>query len=426
MRYAERLIGKGLSIWIITKLIIYNLAWMVVLVVPMAVLVATLMAFGTMSQNNEIAIMKATGISLYKMLIPPLFASIVIAILLIQFNNNVYPNANHAARVLGQDISKKKPTLTLVPGVFSQDVPPYSILVRDVNNLTDELKQVIIYDYSNYLNPNIITAKRAKLYFSKTQDKLIMDLWDGEIHTSNIVSNSNYRKIIFSKHKIIMNSEDFSFKESGSTDLSRGDREMSAADMLQITDSLKNLRTQYLQELRNKINLNISAENVSVQNSERPKIRFNQILRVVEDKINNTKFSVNASLSRLIYNKKTSNKYWVEIHKKYSLPVACIVFILIGAPLGMMTRKGGFGVAAGISLVFFLIYWSFLIGGEKLADRGMLSPFWGMWSANFFLGILGIWLTVRSAKETITLDFSFIYKLIPKSWKNPEGSNEIN
>jgi len=426
MRYAERLIGKGLSIWIIAKLITYNLAWMVVLVVPMAVLVSTLMAFGSMSQNNEIAIMKATGISLYKMLIPPLLASLLIAILLVQFNNNVYPNANHAARVLGQDISKKKPTLTLVPGVFSQEVPPYSILVRDINNLTDEVRQVTIYDFSNYQNPNIITAKKAKLYFSKSQDKLIMDLWDGEIHTSNIISNNNYRKIIYRKHKIIMNSEDFSFKESSSEDLSRGDREMSASDMRQIVDSLKNLREQYLTELNNKIKSNISTSSQINSVVGKQKIRLNQIIRLVEDKINNTKYSVNASLSRLIFNTKTSNKYWVEIHKKYSLPVACIIFVLIGAPLGMMTRKGGFGVAAGISLVFFLIYWSFLIGGEKLADRGLLSPFWGMWAANFFLGVFGIWLTIKSAKETITFDFSFINKLIPKRWKINRETDEAN
>ncbi|GAB4131395.1 MAG: LptF/LptG family permease [Ignavibacteriales bacterium] len=423
MRYAERLIGKGLSVIIIIKLITYNLAWMVVLVVPMAVLVSTLMAFGSMAQNNEIAIMKATGISLYKMLVPPFFASVIIAVLLIQFNNHVYPNANHAARVLGQDISRKKPALSLVPGVFSQDVPPYSILVRDIDNLKNELYWVTIYDNSDFQNPNIITAKKAKLYFSKSQDKLIMDLWNGEIHTSNISTNKTYRKIVYEKHKIIMNSEEFSFKESSSTDLSRGDREMSADDMLQIVDSLAVLKNKYLNELKSKITVNISLNKPIEQSNPSTSPTKKQIYRIVEDKITNTKYSVNASLSRLIYNNKSSNKYWVEIHKKYALPVACIVFILIGAPLGMMTRKGGFGVAAGISLIFFLIYWSFLIGGEKLADRGLLSPFWGMWSANFFLGILGIWLTIKSARESVTLDFSFLSKLIPKTWRQPREND---
>ena len=126
MKFADRLVGKGLSILVIVQLIAYNLAWMVVLVVPMATLVATLMAFGNMAQNNEIAVLKSSGVSLYKMIVPPFLASILLAYLLIQFNNYIYPNANHAARILMQDVSRKKPTLSLVPGVFSQEIQYYS------------------------------------------------------------------------------------------------------------------------------------------------------------------------------------------------------------------------------------------------------------------------------------------------------------
>ncbi|MGE5439618.1 MAG: LptF/LptG family permease, partial [Bacteroidota bacterium] len=112
-KFADRLVGKGLGFWIITKLIAYNLAWMVVLVVPMSILVATLMAYGNMSHNNEIAIMKASGVSVYKMIMPPFILSIIIGFLLVEFNNKIYPDANHAARILIQDISNKKPTLSL-------------------------------------------------------------------------------------------------------------------------------------------------------------------------------------------------------------------------------------------------------------------------------------------------------------------------
>jgi lipopolysaccharide export system permease protein len=112
------------------------------------------------------------------------------------------------------------------------------------------------------------------------------------------------------------------------------------------------------------------------------------------------------------------NSYMVEVHKKYALPVACIVFILIGAPLGVMVRRGGFGVAASISLFFFVIYWAFLIGGEKLADRDFITPFWGMWSANILLSITGIILTTKTVQETIILNFNFLKKLIPKQLRN--------
>jgi lipopolysaccharide export system permease protein len=87
----------------------------------------------------------------------------------------------------------------------------------------------------------------------------------------------------------------------------------------------------------------------------------------------------------------------VEIHKKYSIPFACVIFVLIGAPIGIVMRKGGFGIAAGMSLAFFLLYWIFLIGGEKLADRELLSPFLSMWAANVLLGIIGLYFTFRQS-----------------------------
>lgn len=427
MKFADRLIGKGLSFWIIVKLVTYNLAWMLVLVVPMAVLVATLMAFGSLAQNNEIAIMKATGVSLYKMMIPPIISSILIAFLLIQFNNHVYPNANHAARLLGQDISRKKPTLSLVPGVFSQEVSKYSILVRSIDELNEILKNLTIYDNSDIRSFNIITAKRGKLYFSKNQDKLIMDLWDGEIHTSDMTEQKNYRIIKFEKHKIVMDADQFSFKETEPGTRQRGEREMGAQDMLVIVDSLDNLRHQYYEELNLKIKSNLTVDSVSRSASyEREKVNLRLVYRRVEDRINSAESAVKSTIRRLGYNLKNTNKYWVEIHKKYSLPVACMVFILIGAPLGTMTRRGGFGVAAGISLIFFLIYWAFLIGGEKLADRGMLSPFWGMWGANIVLGILGIMLTIKSARERVTINFEIFQKLIPRQWRTATSNDQNN
>ena len=90
-------------------------------------------------------------------------------------------------------------------------------------------------------------------------------------------------------------------------------------------------------------------------------------------------------------------QFWVEIHKKYSIPVACFVFVLVGAPLGVMSRRGGFGVAASLSLGFFLLYWASLIGGEKLADRGIVTPFMGMWLVNVVLGLFGLYLMFKSS-----------------------------
>ena len=423
MKFADKLVGKGLSIWIIIKLVAYNLAWMVVLVVPMATLIATLMAFGTMSQNNEIAILKASGISLYKMIIPPVLLSILLAGLLVLFNNHVYPDANHQARLLMQDISRKKPTLSLVPGVFSQEVSSYSILAREVDQNSNELKDVTIYDNTYLPKINIVTAKTGKIFFSVKSKKLILDLYDGEIHESNYMQKENYRKLIFERHKITMPGDQFTFEQSAPGG-PKGDRELGASEMLVITDSLENINKELTSDFNKIVN---SFKIKKIPNSHNgEKISNEFLIYRVAEKIRNQQSLVMSNLDRIQSNIQESNSFWVEINKKYSLPVACIIFIFIGAPLGIMTRKGGFGIAAGISLFFFLIYWAFLIGGEKLADRGLFSPFWGMWSANIIMGIFGVILTVKSAKEAIFLNFDFFKKFIPKTWRAEGPVNENN
>lgn len=425
MKFADRLVGKGLDTWIIIQLIIYNLAWMVVLVVPMAVLVATLMAFGSMSQNNEIAILKSSGISLYRMMVPPLAASVVIALLLVYFNNNIYPDANHAARLLMEDISRKKPTLSLVPGVFSQEVPNYSILVREIDQNKNELKEVLIYDYTSPPKVNIVTARDGKIYLSRNQKKLIMDLQNGEIHESDNTKESIYRKLRFERHKIALPAEQFTFEQTAPGG-PRGDRELGTKEMLKIVDSLTLIFN------KNRSDFYTSLKGITFDRLEKPVTYIipdssaKYIYAKVDQRINSDKKSTFGILNRIDYGKKEINRYWVEIHKKYSLPFACIVFVLIGAPLGTMMKRGGFGMAAGISLLFFLLYWSFLIGGEKLADRGLLSPFWGMWSANILLIIIGIWLMIKSAREKVTISFDFLSRLIPESWRTTESSNPNN
>lgn len=428
MKFADRLVGKGLDTWVITKLIAYNLSWMVVLVVPMASLVATLMAFGSLSQNNEVTIMKSSGISLYKMMFPPFIASIVVAVLLFQFNNDVLPDANHQAKILMSDISRTKPTLSLEPGFFSQEVNNYAILVRSIDQKSNWLYQITIYDYSNGAKINVVTADSGRIFFSKDQSKLIMDLYHGEIHESDVQNTTMYRKLEFEKHIIAMNGDQFSFQQSGPT--SRGERELSVYDMQVITDSLKIILKENTKSFNKEINKFLLIDTLKSPNLTSSKTGNNPELIYLRslEKVRSAKNIVMANFNRLEWTKRELEKYEVEIYKKYSLPVACIIFMLIGAPLGIMVRKGGFGVAAGISLFFFLIYWAFLIGGEKLSERGFFSPFIGMWAANIVLGVVGIILTIKTNKEAKTLTFTFFKKLVPKKFraKNIDVENENN
>ena len=423
MRFADRLVGKGLDAWIIIKLIAYNLSWMFVLVVPMATLVSTLMAFGNLSQNNEVTIMKSSGISLYRMMISPIIASIIVAYLLFLFNNEVLPDANHQAKILMSDISRTKPTLSLEPGFFSQEIPSYAILARKIDQKTNDLFNLTIYDYSNLNKINVVTAKQGKIFFSSNQTKLIMDLQDGEIHESNINNTGAYRRLRFERHKIAMNADQFTFQQSGAA--SRGERELSIEAMKYIIDSLKHTNDYYRKSFYEEVNsYMLLAKEIPFQiRLMSIKIPQNQ-KSIILERLNTSRLGIVSSQRRIEFLEKEIASYNVEIQKKYSLPVACIIFILLGAPLGIMVRKGGFGVAAGISLFFFLIYWAFLIGGEKLSDRGIISPFWGMWAGNVFFGIVGIFLIIRTNLEVKNISFELFKKFIPKSFSYKSETDE--
>lgn len=416
MKTADNLIGKGLDAWVIIKLIVFNLAWMLVLAIPMGSLGMVLMAYGSLTQDNEFTVLKSSGVSLIRLMVPSIIAGALLCVFLIWFNNAVLPDTNYQAKILMYDISRTKPTLKLEANVFSNQIPNYSIMARRVSKTTNEIYDVIIYDYTNPFQINIITARKANIYFTPDNKKMLFDMENGVIHQQISTGNNSYRRIYFQRHKIAVDASQFTFEQSG-PGLPRGDRELSASDMQKIVDSLTILKSEVEKEFKSNINSfndEIFGEIKPAGQSTQTPISSNPqyfALNSARAKLTNI---LNFD-SRIEYFESEIYKYEVEIHKKYAIPFACIVFIFVGAPLGVLTRKGSFGVAASISLIFFLLYWICLIGGEKLADRRLLNPFLGMWIANFIIGALGIFLTYRMNKEQIMIDFSYFKKFLPKS-----------
>lgn len=416
MKSIDQLIGKGLSLWIIIQLIVLNLAWMLTLAVPMSVLVATLMAFGSLSSNNEVTIMKASGISLMKLMLPVVACSIIITYLMILFNNDVLPEANHKARVLLQDISKTKPTFLLESGKFSDDIGGAKIFVRKTFENSNELEGVYIYDFANPNNKNLITARKGDIAFTNDFRNIVMNLENGEIHQLNNIDFVNkYRKVEFTKHRIILDAAGFGFHQSSDNAFIRGDRELSAQAMNRLIDSINIMRIKSRKDFLDGI-LTSSAQLFRIKFKDTLLMRNIPVTRSYSNDsataggympYDSVPAAFNSFIARMgQYNTRPQTElqldkqidmYNVEIYKKYSIPFACLIFTLIGAPLGYKVRRGGFGIAAGLSLFFFLLYWASLIGGEKLADRDIVSPFWGMWIVNIILGIFGLYLMFKSS-----------------------------
>lgn len=436
MKYIDQLIGKGLGFWVIAELIVLNLAWIVVLAVPMSVLVAVLMAFGSLSANNEVTVMKSSGVSLYRMMFPVLVVSFIITGLLIIFNNKVLPDANHRLKVLMIDIHRKKPTLTLNPGIFSTDIQGYAILVRKTYEHTNEFEDATIYNYSDPAKQIVITAKRGKISFTPDYRKLIMDLENGEIHEQDSENKNLYRIVKYEKYRIVMEVEGFGFERSSDNAFQRGDRELSAGDMLRIVDSLRNIQRKIYESLNSIASTNFKNpfEGKTIMSGSfyqpPPKDSISDYEAIISStqKIISLNSILKNYLAQIEYYNRSIDAYMVEVHKKYAIPFASVVFVLVGAPLGMMARRGNFGVAASLSLAFFLFYWACLIGGEKLADRDILSPFLSMWIANFVVGALGIYLTIRMGKEAMIIDWYKFKEIMPqrvKTWLGIPEEEEI-
>ncbi len=424
MKGLDQLVGKGLGAWVITELILLNLAWMVVLAVPMSVLVATVMAFGGLSASHEITSMKAAGVSLYRMMVPVMIASVVVTVLLFEFDNDILPEANHRARVLRSDIERKKPTFGITPGLFTQAVPGYSILVKKTFEHSNDLEGITIYDYTHPNSSIVVTATTGTLSFSPDYKKLIMDLRDGEIDELDLTDYQQYRRVRFAKHRIVMDVEGYNFTRTAENDISRGDRELSAQAMIVKADSLQTIVDRMTSGIDQAVNGQISSMlDVSVHPAA-PQLFQDSISRA-STKMKNLAARIESDVFVIENNYRHAiDSYWVEIHKKYSIPFACIVFVLVGVPLGIMSRRGGFGVAFGLSLGFWVLYWICLIGGEKLADRDLVSPLVGMWIANILIGAMGIVLVLRGARENPVIDWSIFARLVPRRFRTDPATAE--
>jgi lipopolysaccharide export system permease protein len=414
----DKLLGKGIETMVIVQAIILNIPWMVVLAAPMGILFATLMAFGAMSANYEIPIIKSSGTSLFSMMKPAVLMGIVLSLALFWFNDSILPESNHKAKVLMNDIQRKKPTFAIEPGEFSPNMGGKIILSRQVDSISGLLKDVTIYDYSNADKQNIISADSGKIGFSDDYANLIIRLYEGEIHQRNNDEVNDYKIINFSEYQLKTEASGFDFNRTDVNLISRGDREMTINDMGKVVQGSKN-DAQFAQSIIDSIveqHLDyLLAGEISIID-EKTETKLDSFMidtsrrslyQRVQKNVNFLASDVKTSAFKIENRENKVRKYEVEIWKKYSIPFACFVFVFVGVPLGIRTKGGNFGISAAISLGFYIIYWACLIAGEKLADKGIISPILGMFFADIVILLVGILLTLRVNNEMLKLTSVF-------------------
>lgn len=424
MLHVDKLVGKGLPILVVIELILSNLAYMVVLAVPMAILVSTLIAFGKFSEWNELNAVRAAGVNPIRLITPVLIISAAMFVGTTYFSNYILPEANHKARSLFIDIRMAKPGFDLEENTFYEGIEGYTFLVKSIDSDTDTLRDITIFQEPvDDRYRAFIRAERGMLESNGAQT-LSLYLNDGSILRSipgERRSDETLERTDFTRYRLSFDLSELAFSRTNPEDRSRTGRTMSAEAMKAVADSVRREvdnefekftgRTEQSKTIPFKVDRSSSIYRRSaIENDENlepyetPYEAVNlldhpqqqvSVINLAINSLNRYRADVESYRSNIGWRENRVAEFWVEIHKKISIPFACMLFVLIGAPIGILTKNGNLGVAALISAAILTIYFMAIIQGEKLADRGVISPFLGMWAINFVYLLIGFFLMLH-------------------------------
>jgi lipopolysaccharide export system permease protein len=419
-RRVQDLAGKGLPVSVVLEVFYLSLPHILALTLPMAILVASLYAFSQLAADNEITALKGSGIFLPRLIVPLLFVAVLFSGFMLWFNDRVLPETNHHLKNLVADVAMKTPTLELTEQVINplrtEDYRTrYWLKAARIDDATRRLFEVVIYDMSNARKARTIYADSGRMRMNAAQTDMLLTLYDGVVHEVDEYQQHELQRVFFDEQHVELRGVGTQLKRS--QDDHRSDREMSIAMLKAVVDTAR-VNLAALQEealLQQRANLDHVLRGAPEAAAPGDDVtafapasarRYNFAGMPGDIMESNDELAYRAALeSRRMANNRTSlqntiNQFRVEYHKKFAIPFACIIFMLIGAPLAVRFPRGGVGMVIASSFTIFGIYYMSLIGGEALGDRGAIDPFWGPWAPNIFFGAIALWALSRMGRET--------------------------
>jgi len=381
------IIDKRLDIPAIFSVFSLSLPFMLALTVPMAVLVATILSFGRLSVDNELVAFKSCGINIYKLMRSTVIAALFLSVLMVYFNNEVLPDTNYKLKNLLVRLHYRRPVTNIQPGQFTT-IKNYTIYALDIRG--DDLFGLTIYNREGTNFPQTITAERGQIELTDGGNNFKAILHNGQVHERDDRDPQKYRLQKF--ERLVIHLPDLGYDLNVEDSDQRGDRELSSRQMSQIIED----REQEIENTKEQIR-RLEARNRLL---EEDRDSF-QVAREIERNNNLIAMQVN-KISDL---EARIREYKVEIHKKYSIAFACLIFVFLGIPIGMMIRSSGVGVAFTASAIIFIIYYICLVSGEQLGDKGIIAPWLAMWAPNMLFGSIGLYLVVSSTKDMKTIEW---------------------
>jgi lipopolysaccharide export system permease protein len=420
-KYIDDLMGKGLGAFVIVELLFYVSASLIPLALPLAILLSSIMTFGNLSENNELTALKSSGLSLYKIMKPLTVVVLVIAGFTFYFANYVIPVANLKWHSLIYDIQNTKISAIITPGVYSKELDGYAIKVEEGTD--DHFKGILIHDHTNPKEIKSIRADEGRIYKSENGKYLFFELnngfvteelapqsptfsANGELHR-NKNNNRPNRRSNFEKATYKIDLSGFSLQRS-QDELFADKHEM--LNVFQISEAIDSVRMngQKIQEsfVRNSKNdhaffqsINYKPDTLNYSGAKQlpgpsvQTLRYSELsdldkylaINAAQSKLRRKNRNLEAQIEHLNSLDGDTDGYWIEFHRKFALTYAIIVLFFIGAPLGAIVRKGGFGAPVVIAALLFMVYFVLISIGDSLATSRVVSPFIGMWFASAVL-----------------------------------------
>lgn len=423
-RYKGDIFGKGLDAWVLVKIFTFASASLLVLALPVSVLLASLSTMGTFGENYELAAMRAGGLSLQRILRPMVLATIAIALLSFSMSSYVVPLANLKLYSLLYDIQRLKPTFTLQPGHFNSSVDNYVIRVADKDVARDVLYDVLIYDHSSQKgNDRMVRSDSAMMVVDPYGRYMHMALYQGVSYEERRpgahpgVTTPGLVRIYFDTLFYNFDLQGFNLErteeQAFSTHqymLNLGQLQGAVDSIALVKKSLVGLFGQALQPI-SKIDsfylVRPAVKEVAVDThiiANFPKGEYMAIFNRAGNNVMAMQEICRQVKAAMDEQDLATRERMIELHAKYSLPIACLVFLFVGAPLGAIIRKGGMGVPILVSITLYLTFYVLMIQGKKMAGEGVLPVWIGVWLPNLLLMPLAIFLTFESATTTRLLN----------------------
>lgn len=467
-KYIDDLMGKGLDISIILELLFYVSASLLPLALPLAVLLSSLMIMGNLGEHNELTALKSSGLSIYRIIRPLTGIIILLSFGTFYFANYAIPVANYKWHSIIWDIQEKKLTSFLKPGVYTQEIDGFSIKIKERQD--NRFQNIIIHDRRDKNELKTIIADSGEIYQSEDGDFLFFKLYHGNVfeemsgdsyfEKDNKSQDDNVfpsRKSNFGTATYKMSMSGFKLQRS-KDELFKNNYEMlNVFQIDEVADSIKIVYTKLI----NTLSSNIKSKQAYFQaikydpNQKNDSLKDSSIRRALDNKIrshqsiqNTIPRKENDSIKKTdilpVYNfndmlpeerekaieimetqlreaineaeghiniksniKKTMQRFEIEFYRKFALSFSIIVLFFIGAPLGAIVKRGGFGAPVVIAALLFMIYYVLITMGDQMAHSGMLTPFWGMFGPSFLLAPIALLLMYMAANDG---NFRFISK----------------